>query len=143
MGLRIGVTHDFGEAKAKLKAYPKLLNDAMYDASEEGTRITANQLVLTTVARTEMEPGMVENMVRVEFGPSPGLIARGQVGFTKPPAFFYPKKSKVLRFKIGGRVIFARRVRGSRPYPLVGRAANLAENDVERNFGRALREVMR
>jgi hypothetical protein len=142
MGLRVRIIHDFGEAKAKLKAYPKLLNDAMYDASEEGTRIIANQLVLTTVVRTGMDPGMVDNMVRVEFGPSPGLIARGRVGFTKPPAYFYPKKSKVLRFTIGGRVIFARRVRGSRPYPLVGRAANLAENDVERNFGRALREVM-
>jgi hypothetical protein len=142
MGLKIAVESNLSEAKAQLKTYPPRLNAAMYEASDTGTHIIASQLERTTVARTGMSPEMVHSMVEVEFGPYPGLVARGEVGFSRPPAFFYPKKSKALHFTINGRGIFAKRVRGSRPYPLVGRAVFSAESEVERNFRRGIQEVL-
>lgn len=140
--MKLEVTHNLSEVSAQIKAYRPLLHDAMYDASERGTRIIASELERTTVARTGMAPDMVHEMVETEFGPAPGLVARGEIRFSDPPAYFYPKKSKVLRFEINGRVIFARRVRGSRPYPLVGRAVTSAHDEVERGFRRGIRRVM-
>ncbi len=54
-----------------------------------------------------------------------------------------PKKAKVLRFQAGGRTVFARQVRGSRPRWFFRGSVEQNQGRTERNFQAALDDVAR
>ncbi len=91
-----------------------------------------------------MRPEVVEQIMRVEDEPAGDALARSVVRMTDPPPFFYPRRARALRFRPsgGGAFVFARRVRGSRPYKLIGRGASIAQPGVEREYEREVGGVL-
>lgn len=142
MAIRVEVEHNLADAKEKLALYPARLTTGMYEGTRRATNIVAQQLEETTTARTSMDRSMVHSMIDIEVTPLPGGIAQGKVGFKPPPKYFYPKKSKVLVFRIEGRTIFARRVRGSRPYKLVPRAVGFTSLVLPDAYGEEVRKAV-
>ncbi len=114
----------------------------MRAATGEALPVMRESVVATVVARTGMGRPVAEQIVEARMRPSPGLVARGVISMTDPPARFYPKRAKALRFVVGGRVIFRASVRGSRPYRLISRGAESAEREVEEIYDRHVEEVL-
>lgn len=143
VSLSFSVRHDFDEGVARLNAVPARADAAMIRATHEGTTRLRAEVQRVVEDRTKMDAAMVSKIIESSVEEGMGALARGRVSFTKPPAYFYPKKGRFLRFVIGGRVVFARRVRGSRPYKLLGRAGQSAEAEIRREYEREVGEIFR
>ena len=127
MSLSFGVRvrHDAPEAIAKVEGYPPRLDAAMRRGTVRGTRVLASAVEQLVVSRTSMGQGVASRITKSEVLPGIGHSSRGRVWFENPPDRIYPKKGKFLRFKNqSGNEIFVKSVRGSRPYPLIERAAD-------------------
>ena len=144
LSFRVEVRHDTPEAVAKVEAYPPRLDAAMRRGTVRGTRILASAVERTVVARTSMGQGMASRITKSEVLLGVGPLSRGRVWFEKPPERIYPKKGKFLRFKIGGKEIFVKSVRGSRPYPLIERAADAQDTGqaIEDGYVEEIEEVL-
>lgn len=144
VSLSFSVRHDLDEGIARLNAVPARADAAMIRATEDGTILLRGAVQRVVEDRTKMASEMVSKIIESEVEvPAGDSLARGRISFTKPPAYFYPKKGQFLRFTIGSRVIFARRVKGSRPYKLIPRAAEGVEREIGRGFEREVGEVFR
>lgn len=141
VSLTVSVRHDLDEGIARINTIPARADAAMIRATHEGTAILRARVQRVVEDRTKMDSAMVSKIVESEVEEGQGSLARGRVSFTKPPAYFYPKKGRFLRFSVGGRVVFARRVRGSRPYKLIGRAGESAEGEIRRVYEKEAGEV--
>lgn len=127
LGFTVRVRHDasFAKAKAEVEGYPPRLDAAWRRGTERGTRVLASAVEKLVVSRTSMGAEAAARITNSEVLPGVGPVSRGRVWFTKPPDRIYPKKKGgVLRFKIGGREIIVKSVRGSRPYPLIAHATD-------------------
>jgi len=120
----VRVRHDAPKAVAEVEGYPPRLDAAMRRGTERGTRLLASAVERAVVARTSMGAEVAARITRSEVLPGVGPVSRGRVSFQKPPDRIYAKKGGALRFKIGGREVIVKSVRGSRPYPLIERAAD-------------------
>ncbi len=126
---------------------PQESEAAMRRATTFGIALIREQVINTVAARTGMDRARVDQIVDSEAGSSPGAVARGRVWFKDPPEYFYATHTQangrpgMLRFTIGGRVFYRARVKGSRPYKLIPRAAETAERAVEKEFEREVGEV--
>ena len=54
----------------------------------------------------------------------------------------HPRKAKVLAFKIGGKMVFAKSVKGQRPNPFVERTASKMTPVVQRIFNKTLTRIV-
>ncbi len=141
------MSHDFAPARALIARLPQESEAAMMRATLFGIALIREQVINTVAARTRMDRARVDQIVNSEAGPSPGVVARGRVSFEDPPAYFYATHTQangrpgMLRFTIGNRVFYRARVKGSRPYKLIPRAAETAERSVEKGFDREVGEV--
>lgn len=126
MSLRfgVGIRHNAPGAIARVEGYPPRLDAAWRRGTERGTRVLALAVERLVVSRTSMDQAMASRITKSEVLPGVGPLSRGRVWFEKPPERIYPKRGEALRFKIGGREVVVKSVRGSRPYPLIERAAD-------------------
>jgi hypothetical protein len=76
-----------------------------------------------------------------------GAHARSPEGFFYPPVVEHgrgpvvPIRAKVLRFRVGGRTVFARRVGPAAPRPFLLPAPGKARGQIERAYAAALRRI--
>lgn len=146
LSFKVKVRHDasFAEAVARVEAYPPRLDAAMRRGTERGTRVLASAVERMVVSRTSMGQGVAARITNSEVLPGVGPVSRGRVWFEKPPDRIYAKKGGALRFKIGGREIVVKSVKGSRPYPLIERAADATDTGetIEGEYAEEIEEVL-
>ncbi len=143
-------TTDFARVRSEVASLPSRCEEAMRRGHEAAVDLVRGQVVRTVEERTGMRPEVVEQIVKAEDEPAGDALARSTVRMTDPPPFFYPnpptasRPRPMLRFRPsgGGAFVFARRVRGSRPYNLIGRGASIAQPGVEREYEREVGEVL-
>ncbi len=124
LGFTVKVGHDTRRAIAYLDSLPPLLNAAMRQGTQRGTKLLGARVEALVTSRTSMDAAVARAITKVEVLPSAGPISRGRVSFRPPPPRFYPKRKKALAFTIAGKKIVVRSVRGSRPYKLITEAAD-------------------
>lgn len=56
--------------------------------------------------------------------------------------YIRPKRAKVLAFKINGKMIFAKKVKGQKANPFVARTADLAEGKINKIFDDMLKTII-
>lgn len=144
MSLSFRVRHDAPQAVAEVEGYPPRLDASMRRGTERGTRVLAAAAERLVVSRTSMDQAAASRITKSEVLPGVGPLSRGRVWFTKPPDRIYAKKGSALRFKIGGREIIVKSVRGSRPYPLIERAADAQDTGqaIEDGYAEEIEEVL-
>ncbi len=140
--LSIRVRENFGQDASEVRGAGARLAPAMREATAEAVEVLEAAVESTIVDRTNMSDAVVSRIVESELDPSVGDISRGRVRLTDPPARFYPRKAKALRFTINGREIVRRSVKGSRPYKLVPRGAARAERAIEETYERHVRGAL-
>lgn len=143
MSLSISASHDFGRGAAEVAAISPRLSAAWREATAEATGVVASSIEDAIADRTGMSSEAVSRIVEADVAPSAGDRSSGRVGLANPPERFYPKTAKALSFLVGGRRVTVRSVKGSRPYKLVGRGAEAAEEPVREVYREKVREAMR
>lgn len=133
MVIHFSVRHDAPALQRRILSYPPRLDSAMRDATKEATEVLRKGTISTVQNRTNMSAEVAARITEADFRPTPGG-GRGTVGFTKPPARFYPRTKKALAFTIGGRRIVRRSVKGSRPYKLLNDAGIAQEEAVKERY---------
>lgn len=142
--LRLRVNRDHARAASQVEAFTPRLNAAMRRGTERGTNLLGAGVAALVVSRTSMSAGAARAITKTEILPGAGPISRGRVSFTKPPARIYPKKGKALAFTIGGVRFVRKSVRGSRPYALIERAADMGytAKRIEDGYREEVEEVL-
>ena len=144
LSFKVKVRHDAPEAIAKVEGYPPRLDAAWRRGTERGTAVLSAGVVALVVSRTSMGQQVAQRITNSEVLPGVGPTSRGRVWFEKPPDRIYPKKGKFLRFQSGGKEIFVKSVRGSRPYALIERAAGMgfAATRIEDGYREEVEEIL-
>lgn len=148
IALRIGVRHDFAKGAAKVESISPQLDAKMAAGTEEATILVGNAAESLVVSRTSMNQTIAARITEAksEASPGPGR-SRGRVRFTDPPPGGWeirPKNKKALSFVWRGRKVAFARIQhpGSRPYPLIGRAATASTQSVGRIYESKVGEIL-
>ncbi len=157
MELRVNI--DRSKALQALREFPQAMGDALRPAVKAGLRdiqvqaaqdhrFTSRSGNLDRSITPDYGPGALQGRVQLDTGiASYGPIQHGGSGVYGPkgqPFTVEAKKGKALRWVMGGRFIFARRVtiQGVKGDPFLYRAADVAQPGIMARINRAIQSVI-
>ena len=109
---------------------PIMIKETPHDKGGLRKNIYARQIGLTGI----VGPDLKQTPYAVWVHSGTGIYAgRGRI---------YPKKSSVLVFKIGGKTIFAKSIKGQKANPFVERAANQMTPIVQKIFDKSMNNII-
>ena len=109
---------------------PMMVKEAPHDKGGLRKNIYARQVGLTGF----VGPDLNANPYALYVHSGTGIYAgKGRI---------YPRKSSVLVFKIGGKTIFAKSIKGQKPNPFVDRTAKMMTPIVQKIFEKSISNIL-
>lgn len=144
MAYEIKIEH-LDELRAAFKKAPQEVDRFLQRATKD-----AGKLILQTEkSEVPIKTGQLRRSIVMDYRPIavsiyPSVKYAEYVNFGTKPHTILPRTKKVLKFKIGGKVVFATRANhpGTKANPFVERTVTRSEGGVNRFFDTALDDII-